>query len=151
MTATPTQQDFISEWINEGHFHMDRYFMIKHAQLERENISALIEKEKKQAEDINRNPLVFLNTLKKGTTTPFESMNNTTEAYKHPSHNNEALYLSDNLEKAPHFIRDFYSDLYAYTTLEEALENFLSPSGHHQWIDGLASGHHNGRSIWVEK
>ncbi len=152
MAATPTQQDFIQEWIHEnGSFHMDRYIMLLQAKKELENIPALREKEEKQAEDIKRNPQVFLNRLKKGKTAPCKSMNNKTEAYKHPLHNNEALYLSDNLEKVPHLMKDCYGDWYSYPTLEEALENFLSPCGHHQWIEALAYGHHNSRSIWVEK
>jgi hypothetical protein len=148
--TTTAKRNPLTEWINENNtFHSDRYMDIQIAQKHNEDISKLKEKEQKQAEAISKNSQVYLNRLEKGTTHPCVDMDNKREAYKHPVHRNEALYLSDDLEKVPHFIRDCYGDWYLFSSLEEALTEFLSPAGHHMWVEALAAGHHSDQDIWL--
>ena len=52
----------------------------------------------------------------------------------HPVHKNECIVYSSVYSEW--VILDFYGDIYSFVSIDDALEEFLSESGHSIWLDG---------------
>lgn len=149
------QRNYIQDWINQDDtFHPERYMHALFLQKQKEDLSALRQKLKESDAAIRKDVEGKLSKLKQGKTMGYnkdgESIKVT--AYKHPYHHNEALFVQevDYQDQPIYRILDCYGDSHHFSTLEDALAEFLGLEGQLMWMDALAAGHHNSSDIWIQ-
>ena len=74
-------------------------------------------------------------------------------AYKHPIHDNEALFIQEmpDSDEVVYRILDCCGDNNHYDDLGTALNEFLGVIGEHMWMDSLGYNQHTNRDIWIKK
>jgi predicted RNase H-like nuclease (RuvC/YqgF family) len=121
-------------------------------QKRKSDIPALKKELEENDERIRQNPEARLSQLKQGKTIGCSKSGERVEvtAYKHPTHNNEALFVEEMDEVGVVYrIQDCYGDSTLFQNLGDALVEFLGLEGQYMWLDSLAAGHHRESNIWM--
>ena len=122
------QATLLDAWINpNGNFDLGRYALALSVQKCRETIQ---EDKRKLNSAVERSAKNVLSKLSKGR---FSLGDTKLQAYRHPEHNNEALFRHEDCW----MILDSCGDICTFETLEEALKEFLCPIGHQMWFESL--------------
>ena len=152
--TTTQQRNYVQEWINEGDtFYIERYMHALRLQKDKEDLKELKKKAEKKEAEIKKDPEAWLAKLKTGKAMGYNKDGEQVEvtAYRHPIHDNEALFIQEmpDSDEIVYRILDCCGDNNHYDDLGTALNEFLGVVGEHMWIDSLSYNQHTNRDIWI--